>query len=78
MWGGRPVHRSGGPVRECPGEVFPAYRSAWGTAFLDRALYLPRSWTRDPARCAAAGIPAGAGFAMSLPRVGGDLKTWES
>ena len=26
-------------------------------------MYLPRSWIADPARCAAAGIPAGAVFA---------------
>jgi SRSO17 transposase len=34
-----------------------------GSAFIDRALYLPRSWTSDPARCQAAGIPEGTGFA---------------
>lgn len=40
--------------------VFLAYASRHGTAFLDRALYLPEEWTDDPQRCAAAGIPAGA------------------
>ena len=30
---------------------------------IDRALYLPRSWVEDPARCAAAGIPADVEFA---------------
>ena len=34
-----------------------------GRAFIDRALYLPRSWTGDPARCAAAGIPPDTAFA---------------
>jgi SRSO17 transposase len=29
-----------------------------GTAFIDRALYLPRSWTGDRARRAVAGVPA--------------------
>ena len=30
---------------------------------IDRALYLPASWTDDPDRCAAAGIPKGTEFA---------------
>ena len=33
--------------------VFLAYASRHGTAFLDRALYLPKEWTGDPARCKA-------------------------
>jgi SRSO17 transposase len=37
--------------------VFLAYTSHHGTAFLDRALYLPREWTDDPKRCEEAGIP---------------------
>ena len=43
--------------------VFLAYASRHGTAFLDRALYLPKGWTDDPERCERAGIPAGTGFA---------------
>ena len=34
-----------------------------GHALIDRELYLPKSWTADAARCAAAGIPAGTAFA---------------
>ena len=34
--------------------VFLAYASARGTAFIDRALYLPRAWTHAPARRAEA------------------------
>src|ERR1700676_3474216 len=43
--------------------VFLAYASPRGCAFLDRALYLPETWTGDPVRRAAAGIPASVGFA---------------
>jgi SRSO17 transposase len=43
--------------------VFLAYASRHGTAFLDRALYLPEAWTDDPKRCQRAGIPEGAAFA---------------
>jgi SRSO17 transposase len=43
--------------------VFLAYVSSRGSAFIDRALYLPDEWTQDPARCVAAGIPASTGFA---------------
>jgi len=34
-----------------------------GRALIDRRVYLPKSWTGDPQRCAAAGIPAEAQFA---------------
>jgi SRSO17 transposase len=43
--------------------VYLAYAAPAGTAFIDRALYLPRSWTCDLARCRAAGVPQGTGFA---------------
>ena len=43
--------------------VFLAYSSRHGTAFLDRALYLPKEWTDDPKRCERAGIPEGTAFA---------------
>ena len=43
--------------------VFLAYASRHGTAFLDRALYLPREWTGDPDRCRAVGVPEGTAFA---------------
>jgi len=46
--------------------VFLAYASARGTAFIDRALYLPRAWTHDPARRAEAGVPPGVRFATKL------------
>jgi SRSO17 transposase len=43
--------------------VYLAYAAPAGHALVDRELYLPRSWTTDPGRCAAAGIPAGTVFA---------------
>jgi SRSO17 transposase len=43
--------------------VYLAHASPQGTAFLDRALYLPQEWTEDPARCQQAGIPPTVGFA---------------
>ena len=46
--------------------VFLAYASKKGTAFFDRALYLPKEWIEDPARCAEAGIPQTVGFATKI------------
>jgi len=43
--------------------VFLAYATGQGRALVDRELYLPRSWTGDPLRLAAAGVPVGTGFA---------------
>ncbi|MGH3401801.1 MAG: IS701 family transposase, partial [Streptosporangiaceae bacterium] len=52
-----------GRVENCQVAVFLSYAGPAGHALIDRELYLPRSWTQDPARCAAAGIPQGTGFA---------------
>lgn len=46
--------------------VFLAYGSAHGMAFIDRALYLPKTWTKDANRCVAAGVPRAAGFATKV------------
>lgn len=43
--------------------VYLAYAAPAGSAFIDRALYLPWSGTCDLARCQAAGIPDGTVFA---------------
>lgn len=48
--------------------VFLAYASPNGRALIDRRMYLPKSWTGDPARCAAAGVPADIEFATK-PRL---------
>jgi SRSO17 transposase len=52
-----------GRVENCQLGVFLAYASPAGRALIDAELYLPRSWTGDPARCAGAGVPAEVGFA---------------
>ena len=54
---------SAGKITNCQIGVFAAYVSRHGHAFIDRALYLPKSWTDDPARRAAAHVPEGVGFA---------------
>ena len=54
---------SAGKITNCQIGVFPAYASCHGHAFIDRELYLPKSWTGDPARMAQAHVPAGTGFA---------------
>ena len=41
---------SAGKITNCQIGVFAAYVSARGHAFIDRALYLPKSWTDDPAQ----------------------------
>jgi SRSO17 transposase len=43
--------------------VYLAYAAPVGCASVDRALYLPRFWTSDPARCRAAGVPEETAFA---------------
>ena len=43
--------------------VFATYVSRHGHAFIDRALYLPKAWTDDPARMAAAHVPDKTAFA---------------
>jgi SRSO17 transposase len=46
-----------GKVDNCQLGVFLAYASGKGRAMIDRELYLPQSWTDDPARCRAARVP---------------------
>src|SRR4051794_3592148 len=55
-----------GDTVNCQVGVFLAYASARGAAFIDRALYLPREWTREQDRCTEAGIPAETRFASKI------------
>jgi SRSO17 transposase len=52
-----------GKITNCQLGVFLAYASAKGRALIDRELYLPRSWTGDRERLAAAKVPEGTAFA---------------
>jgi SRSO17 transposase len=54
---------SAGKITNCQVGVFAAYVSGKGHAFVDRALYLPKAWTDDPARRAAAHVPEDVSFA---------------
>ena len=59
---------SAGKVTNCQIGVFAAYVSRHGHAFVDRALYLPKSWIDDPARLKATHVPSEVSFATK-PRL---------
>ena len=52
-----------GIATNCQIGVFASYVSRHGHAFIDRALYLPKAWTDDQDRLAAAHVPEGVCFA---------------
>ena len=54
---------SAGKITNCQIGVFACYVSPHGHAFIDRALYLPKAWTDDPARMKAAHVPEKKAFA---------------
>jgi SRSO17 transposase len=54
---------SAGKITNCQIGVFASYVSEHGHAFIDRALYLPKEWTDEPARLKAAHVPDDVGFA---------------
>jgi SRSO17 transposase len=47
-----------GRIENAQVAVYLTYAAPRGHALIDRALYLPKSWTEDPQRCAEAGIPS--------------------
>ena len=51
--------------------MFLAYASDQGQALLDRALYLPKSWTEEPQRCRAAWVTGDHVYGDSR-----DLRRW--
>ena len=60
-----------GRIENAQVAVYLVYATTSAYAFIDRELYLPKSWTTDADRCAAAGVPAEVAFATkpSLARV---------
>ncbi len=50
-------------VENCQVVVMSAYAGRGGHAFIGHRLYLPERWTKDPDRCAAAGVPKDVAFA---------------
>ena len=65
---GRQYTGSAGKITNCQVGVFAAYVSQHGHAFIDRQLYLPKAWTDDPRRLAAAHVPPEVAFATT-PRM---------
>lgn len=54
---------SAGKITNCQTGVFAAYVSRHGHAFIDRALYLPKTWADDPERRAGTHVPETINFA---------------
>jgi SRSO17 transposase len=52
-----------GRIENAQVAVYLVYASQAGHAVIDRELYLPSSWTNDPDRMGAAGVPDEVGFA---------------
>lgn len=71
---GRQYTGSAGKITNCQIGVFAAYVSRHGHAFIDRALYLPKAWTGDADRMAAAHVPKETAFstkpALALAMIG--------
>ncbi len=62
--GVQPQYRgAAGRIANAQGGVFLTSAGTRGHTFLDRARYLPASWTDDRDRCRAAGIPDAVAFA---------------
>jgi SRSO17 transposase len=62
-----------GRIENAQVAVYLTYAGRRGHAMLDRELYLPRSWTTDPDRCAAAGVPDDVEFATKPALAAGML-----
>ena len=55
-----------GRIENAQVTTFLGYAGDRGRALIDRELYLPKSWTEHPARCAKAGVPAEVTFATKI------------
>jgi SRSO17 transposase len=59
----RSICGTAGRIENAQVAVYLVYATAAGHAVIDRELYLPRSWTDDPQRLQAVGVPDQVGFA---------------
>ncbi|MEV6380954.1 IS701 family transposase [Streptomyces sp. NPDC051773] len=59
----RPYTGTAGRIENSQVAVYLTHTSRHGHAAIDRALYLPKSWTTDPQRCQQAAVPADIAFA---------------
>jgi SRSO17 transposase len=55
-----------GRIENAQVAVYLAYAAAVGSTLIDREVYLPKAWTDDRARCAAAGVPDHVRFATKI------------
>ena len=60
---GRQYTGSAGKITNCQIGVFATYASRQSHAFIDRRFYMPKAWTDNPPRMAAAHVPSGTAFA---------------
>jgi SRSO17 transposase len=61
-----------GRIENAQVAVYLTYASRYGHALMDRALYLPESWTGDPERLTGAGVPDDVAFATK-PALAGKM-----
>jgi SRSO17 transposase len=66
---GRQYSGTAGRIENCQIGVFLGYAGCHGRALIDRALYLPADWAKDPARRRAAHVPKDVAFATK-PKLG--------
>nr|WP_225319684.1 IS701 family transposase [Micromonospora aurantiaca] len=55
-----------GRIENAQVAVYLAYATTAGSTLIDREVYLPKAWTDDRARCAAAGVPDDVRFATKI------------
>jgi SRSO17 transposase len=55
-----------GRIENAQVAVYLAYATPRGSTLIDREVYLPKAWTDDRARCAAAGVPDDVRFATKV------------
>jgi SRSO17 transposase len=55
-----------GRIENAQVAVYLGYATPGGSTLIDREVYLPKAWTDDRARCAAAGVPEHVRFATKI------------